>query len=202
MSERPTPQRLDPATRRAAILDSARQAFATRPYGQVSLAAVGREAGVSEALVHKYFDGKAGLFAEVTHEAVESLLTAQRQANEALPPDVSLRERVRCALMVYLDHVASHPVGWAAPLLSSADDPESARAIREAASGRYVDLLRELLGGDVAGRGDERTELAIVGYLGFVQAACLRWVSRGCPASDREALVEAALDALEAALGK
>lgn len=191
------PRRLDPATRRAAILASARLAFASRPYDQVSLAAVGRGAGVSEALVHKYFDGKAGLFAELTQEAVDRLLAAQAAADAALPPGSSRRDRVRSSLLVHLDHVASHPVGWSAPLMGSADDPEAARAIRQAASERYVALLQDLLGG----RDDLRSRYAIHGYLGHVQASCLNWSLRGCPDEERWPLVEAALGALQGALG-
>ncbi|WP_394277865.1 TetR/AcrR family transcriptional regulator [Luteococcus sp.] len=190
-------RRLDPATRRAAILASARIAFASRPYAQVSLAAVGRDAGVSEALVHKYFDGKAGLFAELTQEAVDLLLTAQAEAQAALPPGSSRRDRVRTSLLVHLDHVASHPAGWAAPLMGSADDPEAARAVRQAATQQHVALLQELLGG----RQDLRSHYAIHGYLGHVQAACLSWSQRGCPDEERWPLVEAALGALEGALG-
>lgn len=190
-------RRLDPATRRAAILASARVAFATRSYAQVSLAAVGRDAGVSEALVHKYFDGKAGLFAELTQEAVDGLLDAQAAAQAALPPNSSRRDRVRTSLLVHLDHVASHPVGWSAPLMGSADDPEAARAIRQAANQRHVTLLQELLGG----RDDLRSRYAIHGYLGHVQASCLAWSQRGCPDEERWPLVEAALGALEGALG-
>ena len=52
---------MDPAERRELILSAARQAFASRPYEEVSLVEVAAEAQASEALVHKYFAGKAGL---------------------------------------------------------------------------------------------------------------------------------------------
>lgn len=50
---------------RQLILDVARVQFAEQGYDAVSLRGVARVAGVDPALVHHYFDGKSGLFAEV-----------------------------------------------------------------------------------------------------------------------------------------
>ena len=64
---------MDPAERRELILSAARRAFANRPYEEVSLAEVAAEARASEALVHKYFAGKAGLYAQVLQRAADEL---------------------------------------------------------------------------------------------------------------------------------
>ncbi|MBA2389702.1 MAG: TetR/AcrR family transcriptional regulator [Geodermatophilaceae bacterium] len=53
------------ADTRQAILDVARTQFAELGYEGVSLRGIARAAGVDAALVHHYFDGKSGLFAEV-----------------------------------------------------------------------------------------------------------------------------------------
>ncbi|MEJ7705504.1 MAG: TetR family transcriptional regulator [Geodermatophilaceae bacterium] len=50
---------------RAEILAAARAQFAERGYDGASLRGIARAAGVDPALVHHYFDGKSGLFAEV-----------------------------------------------------------------------------------------------------------------------------------------
>ena len=50
---------------RAHILAAARAAFIEGGYERPSLRAIARRAGVDPALIHHYFDGKAGLFAEV-----------------------------------------------------------------------------------------------------------------------------------------
>lgn len=50
---------------RAEIVAAARDLFATKGFDGTSVRAVAREAGVDAALVHHYFDGKTGLFAEV-----------------------------------------------------------------------------------------------------------------------------------------
>lgn len=53
------------ADTRAEIISAARELFATKGFDGTSVRGVAREAGVDAALVHHYFDGKSGLFAEV-----------------------------------------------------------------------------------------------------------------------------------------
>jgi AcrR family transcriptional regulator len=49
---------------RTAIIDAARMEFSAKGYDASSLRAIARLAEVDPALVHHYFDGKAGLFVE------------------------------------------------------------------------------------------------------------------------------------------
>ncbi|WP_034492087.1 TetR/AcrR family transcriptional regulator, partial [Actinomyces sp. oral taxon 171] len=83
--------RMDPAERRELILSAARRAFASHPYEEVSLAEVAQEAQASEALVHKYFAGKAGLYAQVLRHAADELAERTRRADDALPEGSSAR---------------------------------------------------------------------------------------------------------------
>ena len=74
---------MDPAERRELILSAASRAFASRPYEEVSLAEIAEEAQASEALVHKYFVGKAGIYAQVLQSAVDELAERTRRADDA-----------------------------------------------------------------------------------------------------------------------
>jgi AcrR family transcriptional regulator len=56
---------------RADIMAAARAAFIEEGYERPSLRSIARRAGVDPALIHHYFDGKAGLFAEVMKIAVD-----------------------------------------------------------------------------------------------------------------------------------
>ena len=85
---------MDPAERRELILSAARRAFASRPYEEVSLVEVASEAQASEALVHKYFAGKAGLYAQVLRHAADELAERTRRADDALPEGSSARRWV------------------------------------------------------------------------------------------------------------
>jgi AcrR family transcriptional regulator len=190
-------QRLDADTRRGAILAAAATAFGQTPYADVSVSALASEVGASEALVYRYFETKAQLYAAVVHLALDDLLDRQRSADAALPPGTSARDRVRTSTEIYLDRVSAAPTGWSAPYRSPANDPAPAVAVRHTARATYVEMLRAVLRPDHG----PRREYALRGYFGFLEAACLRWVEDGCPAADRAPLVDAALGALEGALG-
>ena len=196
-TDRAPRQRLDEATRRAAILAAAGQAFVDAPYEQVRLAEVARDAGASEALVFRYFGSKADLYAAVVAAAMDRLRARQEEADGRLGAGASTRDRVRSSLLVYLDHIAEGAVGWAAPFLAPGAEPVTAVAARRAERERYVGLLVDLLGV----KEWPRHRYAVWGYFGFLDGACLAWVTRGCPEAERHALVEAALGALEGALG-
>lgn len=190
-------RRLPVSERRAAIRSAAARAFARAPYGQVSVAGIAREAGASEALVHRYFGSKAELYVAVVEEAVEDLAARQRVVLDELPPGVPVRDRVRASLLAYLDDVSAASQGWAAAFLTPADDPPQARELRRRLRAGYVEALRQLLLPQQGARG----EYALWGYFGFLDGAALAWVGRGCPTDEREPLVAAALGALEGALG-
>jgi AcrR family transcriptional regulator len=195
MDRRPR-RRLDPEQRRAAILDAAREAFASAPYESVSVAGIAAAADSSEALVHRYFASKGVLYLEVLRESIDELLTRQVAADTALGSRAAARLRLATSIEVYLEVISNSPVGWAAPLRNPHDGFPAAAALRAEARERYVGLLRGVLGLDPAPLPDH----ALHGYLGFLDAACLSWVAAGCPAEQQRTLVEMAAAALAGAL--
>ena len=189
--------RMDPAERRELILSAASRAFASRPYEEVSLAEIAEEAQASEALVHKYFVGKAGIYAQVLQGAVDELAERTRQADAALPEGSSTRDRVRASVLTYLDFIAERSPGWMAYQILAGHEPGEAARVRQEAREAAVRALAEVVGGS---RG-HRDDFAFWGYLGFLDDACLRWVHAGCPNDQRHNLIDAALGCLEGALG-
>ncbi len=196
-TDRTPRQRLAPEERREAITTAASAAFAAHPYDQVAIATIAADAGASEALVYRYFTSKADLYATVVQQDVDRLAARQSDALDALPAGVSARDRVRTLLIVYLDHVSEHPTAWAAALLALGAEPELAASIRRDARRDSVERLHDLLLPDQGAR----HEYALWGFHGFLDAACLHWVATGCPEDDRWSLIDAALGALEGALG-
>ena len=188
---------MDPAERRELILSAASRAFASRPYEEVSLAEIAEEAQASEALVHKYFVGKAGIYAQVLQGAVDELAERTRQADAALPEGSSARDRVRASVLTYLDFIAERSPGWMAYQILAGHEPGEAARVRQEAREAAVRALAEVVGGS---RG-HRDDFAFWGYLGFLDDACLRWVHAGCPDDQRHSLIDAALGCLEGALG-
>jgi AcrR family transcriptional regulator len=195
-TDRSPRRRLDADARRDGILEAARATYAVHPYSHVSTPQIAEAAGASAPLVFHYFGSKAGLYAAVVSDAVAELSAAQRTADAALPANTSARDRVRTSLTIYLDHIAGHPQTWAWPLRGGVE-PVEAQDVRRRARAAYVQALSDLLG---YGQWP-RHRYALWGYFGFLDEACLAWVDAGCPVDDREPLVEAALGALEGALG-
>lgn len=195
--QQPTPRRrLDAAERRAQILAAAARVFSAMAYDDASVAAVAAEAGVSEPLVFRYFPTKAALVTAVVRDATDRVARRRAAADAALPPGVPARDRVRAALEVLLDEVAADPASEIAPWRAGSL-PATAVEVLAAEERAQAAWLRELL---VDG-GWARHDYALAGWPGFVAAASRAWADQGCPPDRRGPLVEAALGAMEGALG-
>ena len=157
---------------------------------------IAAEADSSTALIFHYFGSKAGLYAAVIEARVETQREHLKASLETLPPNTSARDRVRTWLLLHLDQAArEHREQTALPLAGT--EPEEALAVRSAARLADISALRETLGiGEWA-----RHEYALWGFFGFIDAACLRWAEQGCPEGARYPIIDAALGALEGALG-
>jgi AcrR family transcriptional regulator len=190
-------RRLAPEERREAILSAAERTFAEHVYDQVALAAVASSAGASEALVYRYFEGKVGLYTEVVRLAVQDLADSQQRALDELSSEAPARDQVRACTVAYLDHVKDNPAGVRAVHRPPAAEPSAAAVIRREARQATIARIAGLLLPDQG----ERHAFAIDGYLGFLEATCDRWVAHGCPENQRWPLIDAALGALEGALG-
>lgn len=190
-------RRLDPDARRSAILDAAAELFAEHPYPEVTVSSIASRAGASDALLYRYFAGKEHLYTEIVRLAIDDLQSRQAAALDALPAGVTVRDRVREATVVYLDHICAHPAAWATPFDAPGTEPAAVAVIRNRTRRDYVQRLRALL----APSTQTRHEYALWGYFGFLDAACLHWVERGCPDDERWSLIDAALGGLEGALG-
>ncbi|MFE9250618.1 TetR/AcrR family transcriptional regulator [Streptomyces sp. NPDC007088] len=196
----PAPRRrLGEAERRAALLAAAGDAFREAEYSQVSVARIARAAGASEALAHRYFGSKAGLYAAMAEHALDQLLERQDAGDLALGPEADGWTRLRASLSVYLGFVAEGANGWATLLRSPGSVPASALAVRERGRAAYRDRVNAMLGLDPA---DLAVRLVVDGYLAYVDAACLIWWEAGLEEELRRPLVEGALAALAAALGR
>ncbi len=113
-----TRRRLDPAVRREQILSVALRAFAARPYDEVQVDEIAREAEASRALVNHYFGDKRGLFLAVAREIVARTPRAVRTDLGDLPTAqmveanvdswLDLLERSRESALIFL---GSGPIG-------------------------------------------------------------------------------------------
>lgn len=97
--------RLDPATRRAQIVEAAAGVFRGRDPQEVSFEEVAEAAGVSRSLVYTYFGDRGGLIAAVyLHELEQLDRELGRALDDSLPDDVRLRRIVRRYLLFARDN--------------------------------------------------------------------------------------------------
>lgn len=151
-----TPVRTRDATRtRAALLEAAKELFATKGYTATTLRQVGEAAGVDPALVVRYFGSKTALFIE----ALDADWTPRDLATD--PPD--------------LDEVIERVVrAGSTPLLSAAVVSTSDEEVRSAAARiieeRFIVPLLEEAEGSGVDAPRLRAELAAAALAGVVLA--------------------------------
>jgi AcrR family transcriptional regulator len=169
---RPRPRvRLENDQRRAQLIGLAKRAFSEQSYDEVSIDALAREAKISKGLLYHYFPTKRDLYVAGLTEIADELVAAIA----AVPEDAAPIDRVRLGLDAYLDHVMEHSRPFVSLMRGGiGSDPEVALVI-EGVRGRL--FQRFLSGSPFAGMiaGEPRFELAIRGWIGFVEAASIDW---------------------------
>jgi AcrR family transcriptional regulator len=135
------PRRRDAAATRDAILEAATRRFATQGYGPAGVREIAADAGVTAALVNRYFGSKERLFAEVIERALDmrELLQGQRQ---------DLADHLARVLVLGQEDA---PDGLITPLLlllHSATEPHAVTLFRRDLNRTALPLLAEQIGGD------------------------------------------------------
>nr|HEX4318623.1 TetR/AcrR family transcriptional regulator [Kofleriaceae bacterium] len=187
--------RLDNDARRAQLLALARRAFAERSYDEVSIDDLAREAKISKGLLYHYFPTKRDLYIAGLREIADELVARVTTVPLELPPI----ERVRAGLDAYLDHVHQHSRAFVALMRGGiGSDPEVAAVIE----GVRVRLMDGFLEGSPLATivaGEVRFQIALRGWIGFVEAASIDWCAM--PRMTREQLRDLLADVLFAVMG-
>lgn len=186
--------RMNPEQRKALILATATEAFARDSYANASVAQVAAEAGVSVALVHKYFDSKSGLFAAVLEEKFRLL---REQENRYLEGKDIKRDQVSTLIESHLDFIAQLRRPYEVGHLLYGHDDERSNDVRRIDERAFAFKLRTI----IEPNDSARDFYAIQSFLGTLQAATRAWVQRGCNKDEKYPVIEAVLGSLEGALG-
>jgi AcrR family transcriptional regulator len=182
-------RRLLPAERRNEILNIGARLFATRPYDDVLMEEVAEGAGVSRALVYRYFSTKRELFAAIYQRAADDLLAATQ-----LDPGVALTEQVAAGLDAHIDYFVANRLTVLAANRVLSGDP----MIQAIISGELAELRRRILEAfDFEGLSRDVASAAIHAWLVFVRAMCVEWLEN--QAFSRTELRDVCLGALQGA---
>ena len=157
--------RLDVAVRKGELLELGLAVFASRPYDEVSIDELARQARISKGLLYHYFPTKRDFYVAAIGLAAERLL-AETEVDDALPP----LDRLVAGLGAYLAFVERHRRAYVALLRGGiGSDPSVARVVERV---REAFLDRLLSGVRASG---PRARHAMRGWVGFVEALSLDW---------------------------
>src|SRR5579863_862931 len=137
------PRRRNAATTRAAILASARSAFARSGYDGAGLREIAADAGVTAMLVKRYFGSKQQLFAEVAADAMRDpvILAPENLAADDLPAALA-------RALVQVTRPGAAPLDGFLILLRSVSSPAAAEIGRDwIARGHQATLEAAVKGG-------------------------------------------------------
>lgn len=167
----PTQRRLGAELRREHVIDAAERIFAAQPYEDVTMAAVAAEAGISRALLYRYFPGKRTLFAAVYRRAAERLLDGVR-----LGPQAPLEDQIASGLDAHLDYFLANRNTVLAANRTLATDP-AVQDIINAELAALRDRIADAADLEPAAR--QRLSAVMISWLAFVRVLCVQWLADG-----------------------
>ena len=128
---------------RAAILTSARRAFARAGYDGVGVRDIAAGAGVTAMLVNRYFRSKERLYAEVVAQTMANPTILTRENLNS-----STRAKDMAAALIDVTKADATPLDGFLIMLHSASSKRAAEIGREQIESNYHRLLTESLSGD------------------------------------------------------
>jgi AcrR family transcriptional regulator len=185
-------RRLEPQQRREQLLDVGAALFAEKPYKDVFMEDIAARAGVSRATLYHYYPSKRDLYVAIFKRASNRFL-----ARASPDPQLPLAEQLAAGLDAHIQSFVDHPFEAVAINRGAlSDDPAIQAIIAEQLNVVGQRLVDELV---AEGRLRDVTEIAVEGWLGFVRAACVKWVQS--QTISRADLTEMCLRAFDCALG-
>ena len=184
------PRRRNAAATRAAILASARRAFARAGYDGAGVREIAAGAGVTAMLVNRYFGSKEKLFAEVCADTMRDpvILSAANLAAEDFPAAFA-------KALVQVTAPGETPLDGFLVLLHSASSPRAAQIGREWIGQGHQSTLERMIGGPLR-RERAAVALALVAGLQVMRQMMEIEALAGAGPSDLEAVLIPVIRAL------
>jgi AcrR family transcriptional regulator len=164
----PAYTRMQVDQRRRQLLDLGAELFATHSFGELSMARIAREAGISKALLYHYFPSKQDFFIATLQQGAQEI-ARRTEPDPNLPP----LEALAASLDAFLGWIEENETAYRKLMESVGSVPEvkgMIDQIRDATSTRILDGL---------GAGDPpppRMRAAARAWLWFMDGAILDWL--------------------------
>ena len=164
----PAYTRMQVDERRRQLLELGAQLFATHSFGELSMARIAREAGISKGLLYHYFPSKQDFFVATLKQGAQEI-ARRTEPDPNLPP----LEALAASLDAFLAWIEENETAYRKLMESVGSVPEVQALIddiRDATSARILDGL---------GAGNPpppKMRAAARGWLWFMDGAILDWL--------------------------
>jgi AcrR family transcriptional regulator len=184
-------RRLQPAERRAIIIDAATRLFAAQGYRGTSIDQIAAASQVTPPVIYDHFDSKLTLYKELLAHHFAALRSGWTEGLAAGTTEAGFA----AALEVWFAYIEAHPTASGLLFRIPSDDPDLAAAHAEVTTHSRA-MLMPLLAAPVGDRAasDEHLDLLWEVLRGALQGLAIWW--RQNPAVTREEIVTLAVSVL------
>ena len=184
------PRRMTTEARREQLLAFGRQHFAEHGYDAMPMEAIAERAGVSKGLLYHYFGNQRGFYME-TVRAVTDEVIAIIEPPADLPFDQAFRAMVTRFVGYVREHGAIYTALVRGGLGSDGEVNELLDRVRASSMSRILERL------DIR-QPSALSQIAIYGWVSFVENACAEWTVTGGASSGQ--LIDLFISAFEPVL--
>jgi AcrR family transcriptional regulator len=164
----PAYTRLQVDERRRRLLELGADLFARHSFGELSMARIAREAGISKALLYHYFPSKRDYFVATLREAAEEV-RRRTEPDPSFPP----AEALAASLDAFLGWVEENGLAYGKLVESAGSVPEIGALIAEVRDRTSARILEGLGAGDPP---PPKLRAAARAWLWFMDGAILDWL--------------------------
>jgi AcrR family transcriptional regulator len=160
-------KRLEVDERRRQLLQLGTELFARHAYDELSMRKIANAAGISHALLYRYFPSKQSYFRAALEQAAEEL-----QARTAPDPSLPPWEQLVAGLEGFLELVDENALAYRQLMRSVASAPEVRELIDDVRERTSERILEGLFGDQVPAK----ARAAVKGWLWYMDGVLLDWI--------------------------
>jgi AcrR family transcriptional regulator len=162
--------RLSPEARRAQLIGLGVEMLATRRLDELSVELIAKAAGISRGLLFHYFSSKQEFHLEVARAAAAEMIRRTEPDPLLAPVDA-----LRAALTSFIDYVEENPDNYKSLVRGAVSGDAEMRAIFDATRSTMAQRIVTVVA-DQGLQVNSRVELAIHGWVAYVEECVVRWI--------------------------
>ncbi len=185
----PRRRRMVPAQRREQLIAIGLEMLASRTLDDLSVDDIAAAAGISRGLLFHYFDSKTEF-----HRAVVGAAAAQLIEVTEPDPALSPVEQLTTSVAAFVDHITANRAGYLSLVRGAASGDAEMRAVFERTRATLAQRVIDNAGA-LGLALDLPAQIAVRGWIAFVEEVSVVWLSEHRSDVTRDALLELVGDA-------